>query len=145
MGLLRLLQVRRLLEERAELDLRRRTADLRRLETEAERQRRLATEARNDALRSVPAPEATDSWVALADAEIFLWRKRRLAEAARRIGEEVAVLREHRMTRRMESQQVEALVTESQRAQKQEQIRREQQHVDDWFQSRPSSESRRLE
>lgn len=142
-GLVRVLQVRQLLEELAGLDLQAKSARLRQLEGRAAEHRRLAAEARSEAIGRLLDEGATDSWLDMADAEIFLWKSERMAAAAQKASEDVAVSSERRMTRRMERQQAEFLIAETAHAEAQERSRREQQHVDDWFQSLPSSESRR--
>lgn len=139
-SLLRVLQVRRLLEESAGRDLQIKTAELRRLEAAAEGQRSLAAEARSSALRQAPEP---DSWLGMTDAEIFTWRRQRFEAMAHRAGDEVAALHEFRMARRTERQQAEALLRDAERELNRERGRREQQRLDDWFQSRPSPGSRR--
>lgn len=142
---MRVLHVRQLLEELAGLDLQTRTGELRRLERRAEEHRRLADEARSDVLRRLLDEAVTDSWLAMADAEIFSWKRKRMEAASQVVSEEVAVFRERRISRRIERQQAEALVAEAAQAEEQDWSRREQQRVDDWFQSLPSSRSRRSE
>lgn len=139
-SLFRLLQVRRLLEERAGHDLQRKASELRRLEDEAKERHRLALEARSKAVHAMLS--GAESWLELADAEIFLWRKRRTEAVADRVGDEVTELEALRMARRMETQQTEALVSEMEQAQNRERRRREQQHLDEWFRSRMFSGSR---
>lgn len=138
-----MLEVRRLLEERAALELQVKTAELCRLEKEAERQSVLERETREDARRQILARDP-NSWLGLADAEIFSWREQRIRALAHRVSVEVADLLQWRTTRRMERLQAEFLLGEWERAQEQEESRREQQHLDDWFQNRPSSASRRM-
>ncbi|HEX3986533.1 MAG TPA: hypothetical protein VHX13_07975 [Acidobacteriaceae bacterium] len=141
-GLQRLFEVRQLLEELAGLDLQARAAELRRLEGAAQEHGRLAAEARSQAMGRLLAAAVTDSWLEMADAEIYLWKRARIEAAARKVSEDLAVLRERRMTRRMERQQAEALLAEAARAEEEERRRREQQGADDWFQGLPPSEPR---
>lgn len=135
----RLLHIRRLLEERAGHDLQLKTAQLRRLEAEAEKQHGLATKARDHALRGMLAQDAADSWLGLADAEILQAKKQRTEAMARAVSEEVAVSQESSRMRRMERQQVEALVLDLEEARARARVRREQHHLDDWFRNRPRS------
>jgi len=138
-GLLRVQRLRQLLEERAGLDLQTKAAELRRLEAEAEEQRRLAGQVRSEVLQDQPGHDGNDSWLGMADAEIFAWRSRRMKTAAHGVSEEVAALHEIRMLRRIERRQAERLVLGLEQAQTQERNRREQHHLDDWFQNRPPS------
>lgn len=144
-GLLRVLHVRRLLEALAGLDLQTRTSELRRLEGRAKEHGKMAVEARRDALQRLLGEAVTDAWLGMADADIFSWKRKRLESAAQKVSEEVAVVRERSTSRRIERQQVETLLAEAAQSEEQERNRREQQRVDDWFQSLPSSESRRSE
>jgi hypothetical protein len=138
-GLQRVIQIRQLLEELAGLDLQTRTAELRHLERRAEEHRRLAAEARKEVAARLLDETAGDSWLEMADAEIFAWKKKTLDAAAQKLSEEVAVFRERRMIRRTERQQAEFLVSEAAKAEEQERRRLEQQHLDDWYQNLPGS------
>jgi L-amino acid N-acyltransferase YncA len=141
-GLLRVLHVRRLLEERTSLELQARSAELRRLEGAAEEQRRLAAATRSDALRQMLAEDATDACLGMADAEIFSWKRRRMETAAQKVSEEVVEVRERMRSRRVETKQAAALVSEAEETEKREWNRREQQRLDDSFQSHSSPGSR---
>jgi hypothetical protein len=88
---------------------------------------------------------AGDCWLAMADADLLSWKRDRLQTAAQKVNEEVVGLAEHRMSRRMERQQTEALVTKAAEAHEKERIRRDQQKTDEWFQNLRSSGSRRSE
>lgn len=105
----------------------------------------MAVEARTDALQRLLGEAVTDAWLGMADADIFSWKRKRLEAAAQKVSEEVAVVRERSTSRRIERQQVETLLAEAAQSEEQERNRREQQRVDDWFQSLPSSGSRRSE
>lgn len=137
-----MLDVRRLLEDLATLDLETKTAELRRLETLAEEHRRLAAETRGATVQHLLTGPPGDSWLAMADADLLSWKKDRLKSAARNVGEEVAGLAEKRMTRRVERRQAEALLAEATQMEEQERIRREQHSIDDWFQNLRSPGSR---
>lgn len=144
-GLRRVLDLRRLLEERAGLDLQARTAELRRMEGQAKDHRRLSGATRGQAIEALLEKATGDAWLAMADAEILSWKSRMIEAAAQNVSEEVALLREHRATRHIERQQAETLVAEAAQVEERDRIRREQQQLDDWFQSLPSSPSRRTE
>ena len=105
----------------------------------------LAAEARDEAMRRLLDEAVTDSWLGMADAEIFSWKRERMQEAAQHVSEKVAASRENMKARQIEREQAEALVTKAARVEEQERIRREQQHVDDWFQSLPSPGPRHSE
>lgn len=138
-----MLHVRRLLEERTSLELQARSAELRRLEAGAEEQYRLAAEARSDALRQRLAEDAADACLGMADAEIFSWKRRRMQAAARKLSEQVVEVRERMRSRRVETKQAAALVSEAEEAEKREWHRREQQRLDDSFQHHSQPGSRR--
>ncbi len=139
-SLSRVLDIRRLLEDLASLDLQTQAAALHRLENAAEEHRRLAVEARSEAIGKMLDGAAADFWLDMADAEIFSLKRERMVAAAHKTSDEVAALRELRMMRRIERKQAEALISEAERADEQKRKRREQQLLDDW--SLLSSESR---
>ena len=144
-GLQRVLDVRQLLEGLAGLDLQIKSAELRRLEGLAEEHRGRAAEARSKAMGR-PLDEAPGGrWLGMADAEIFSWKKERMEAAAQKVSEELVVIRERRMSRRIERQQAETLVLEAEQVEEEERRRREQQRVDDWFQSLPGTRLLRTE
>ncbi|MFZ0630455.1 MAG: hypothetical protein WAM56_04125 [Acidobacteriaceae bacterium] len=142
-GLLRVLGVRRLLEELSDLELQIKTAELRQLKERAQEHRGLAAEARREALARPSGEAATDSWLGMSDAEIFRWKSERMEAAAQEVTDEVVAVREQRMNRHIERQQAELLVSEAAQVETRERSRREQQRVDDWYQSLRSSQSRR--
>jgi hypothetical protein len=135
----RLLRVRQLLENLSHLELGRRTAEVRRLEQGAERQSRRALVARSDALELLETGcvEGTPAWlVGVADAEILRWKRACLAAraAARRPAMEGA--RRELLARRLDRRQAETLAGAAAAVREKTQRRREQNQVDDWFQSR---------
>jgi hypothetical protein len=137
--LTRLLRIRQTIENLSLLELERRNLEARRVEQAAERQRRLALAARTQALASLEGSgaEAAPEWLlGVADAEILSWKRARLAAEAlaRRPGIEAA--RREMLARRLERRQVETLAAAAAAALEKQQIRREQNQVDDWFQSR---------
>ncbi len=142
-GLLRVLDVRRLLEDLATLDLETKATELRRLETLVEEHRRLVTETRGATVQRLLNGPAGDAWLAMADADLLSWKKDRLKSAAQSVSEEVAGLAEKRVARRVERKQAEALLAEAAHTEEQERLRREQHSVDDWFQNLRSPGSRR--
>ncbi len=135
-GLVRLLRVRALFETLSAQELGRRSAEMRRLDTEAERQQQLACHARARALRLLTAGE---DWITgIMDAELARWKSGRLAGLAEARRPLVDAAREELMARRVERRQIESLISEADRAERAERARREQKHLDDWFRSRSS-------
>jgi hypothetical protein len=135
----RLLRLRRSIENLAFLELEKRKAEAHRLEQGAEQQRRLALATRSGALALLErggAEMQTDWLLHVADAEILSWKRARLAAQAmaRRPGIEAA--RREMLARRLERRQVGMLAAAAASALEKEQIRREQNQADDWFQSR---------
>lgn len=131
----RLLQLRALLQEQSHLDLARRSAELRRLETMAGELRKKARAVRGDAVRQLIAGGA-DWLLEIADAEILGWKGARLRSEAESRRPDVEAARSALLERRVERRQVEALVTEGAMAEALDEARREQKRIDDWFQSR---------
>jgi hypothetical protein len=135
----RLLRIRQMLENLSHLELERKTAEVRQLEQGAERQRRLALTAGQSTLALLEAgsAEGTPAWlVGMADADILRWKRARLAmrAAARKPALEAA--RRELLARRLERRQAETLAAARAVASEKMQRRREQNQVDDWFQSR---------
>lgn len=133
----RLLRIRQLLEQLAHLELQRNTTEIAHLERAAERERRLAVAARSNALAQLEAGDAQSAWLlAAADAEMLRWKRARLGNlaAARRPALEAA--RREMLARRLERRQAETMVSAEESAQEKQRQRREQNFVDDWFQSR---------
>jgi flagellar export protein FliJ len=143
-GLKRLLQIRELLEELAQLDYETRAAVQRGYERGAERQAELNREARGGALARLHQGAATPEWLmGLSDAELLAWKRDRLAEMAVAATPAVESAREELLERRSERRQVEVLLANAARAEAEEEVRREQQLADDWFQSRSARQGGR--
>ena len=113
------------------------------LETAAERQRQLALSVRADALQMLAGNESAgrEPWLMrIADAEILDWKEED-SKLSREEGQgAVREAREELLARRLERRQVEALLATAARAEKKGQVRREQNLIDDWFQSGSSRE-----
>jgi flagellar export protein FliJ len=139
----RLLAIRTLLEDLAHLEFEKRAAEIRRLETAAEREGRLALAARADALRLLVEPASSaEAWlVGIADADLLAWKRGALTALARAGRPALERARADLFTRRLERRQVEIIAAAAAEAEKHEQMRRDQKRVDDWFQSRKSSRS----
>ena len=130
----RLLRIRALLEERAQLELAKRTGEMLRIEKGAERLQRLAVAIRVDACAALSRGEATDRWLTdIADAEILGWNSGRLNALARARRPAVEEARHELMARRLERRQVESLLASAAEAEKEEQGRRDQKRLDEWF------------
>lgn len=137
----RVLQLRTLLEEQSQLDLARRSGELRRLETMAGELRKKARAARGDVLRQLVAGGA--EWLLeIADAEILGWKSSRLRSQAESRRPDVEAARAALLERRVERRQVDVLVSEGAMAEARDEMRREQKRIDDWFQSRAAREKR---
>lgn len=141
----RLLHVRALLEDISWLDFERETADMRSLEMAAARQRQSAFRARADALLMLGKSESgyVEWHMRIADAEILSWREAKLDGLAEAKQPAVSKAREELLTRRLERRQVEALLSAAESAEKKEQVRREQNRTDDWFQGRSAGRSQK--
>jgi hypothetical protein len=138
-NLQRILRVRRLLEDLAHLELEKKTAEMRRLETAAAGQRSLALAARTDAMQILEGRKdsATPDWLmGIADAEILAWKGGRLAALARARRPDIEAARAELLGRRLDRRQLESLAAEAAQAELQTEVRREQKQADDWFQSR---------
>ncbi len=135
----RVLRLRSLLEDLSQLELEQRGAEVRRLEAAAEQEQTKARAARRDGLQRLTAGEM--EWMLeVADAEILAWKGARLRSLAESRRPEVEAARAALLERRLERRQVEALLTEAAEAEAMHEARREQQGVDDWFQSRTARE-----
>jgi len=135
----RVLRLRALLEEQSQLELTRRNAELRRLETMAGELRKKARAVRGDVLRQL-ASGAADWLLEIADAEILGWKSSRVRSQAESQRPDVEAARSALLERRVERRQVEVLVTEGAMAEALDEARREQKRIDDWFQSRAARE-----
>ena len=136
-SLTRVLRVRALLEDLSRLDLEKKNAEMRQLEAAASGQRRLALVTRADALRMLSEGEVVgrESWLMrIADARIER-KEAGLKALVVRGAPAVSQAREEMMARRIDRRQVEALLASAARAEKKEKARREQNRIDDWFQS----------
>ncbi len=143
--LARVLSIRRVLEEIAKLDFERKNAVVRQMEMSAERQREMALGTRADALCMLSEGEIAGrgAWrMRIADAELLARRAAGLRALAEAGLPEVSTAREEMMERRTDRLQVESLLASAARAEEKEEIRREQNRIDDWFQSRSSSKDR---
>ncbi len=143
--LARVLSIRRVLEEIAKLDFERKNAVVRQMEMSAERQREMALAARADALRTLSEGEIAGrgAWrMRIADAELLARRASGLRALAEAGLPEVGAAREEMMERRTDRLQVESLLASAARAEEKEETRREQNRIDDWFQSRSFSKDR---
>jgi len=130
----RVLRIRQLLEDLAQMDFARQAAELRSLEVAAAGQRRRALAAQAEAW-NVLGSEGTRGWLTgIADAEILAWKGGRLAALAALRRPEREAARGLLLARRLDRRQVEILAAAAARTEQQQQIRREQKAVDDWFQ-----------
>lgn len=133
----RLLQIRALLEDLAQLEFETRAAVHRQYEKSAERQAELQREVRTSALARLNQGSATPDWlVGLSDAELLAWKRDRFAAMAEAVVPSVELARGELLDRRSERRQVEVLIANVVRAEAEEEVRREQRLADDWFQSR---------
>lgn len=134
----RILRIRELLEEVAELEFAQVVSEVQRLETASSDQGKLSQQSRAEALVSlaVREPESRRWMTALSDAEIFRWKQQRLGLLALARQPSLESAREEFLTRRRERRQIEALLAAADRAEWVERSRREQKGLDDWFQTR---------
>lgn len=135
----RVLRIRALFEELSQLELETRTAELRQLESAAERQRRLSLAVRLEAhqLLTEPGNATTQAWLTgIGDAELLARKSNRLNTAAQKKKPVAEAAREVFLARRLERRQAETLVTAAAAADNKQELRRDQKQVDDWFQSR---------
>jgi hypothetical protein len=142
----RVLHIRTFLEELAQLELEQKNVELLRLEQAAEQQRRMALAVRVDVLHALVGSSEAGSWLTgIADGEIVKWKSGKLDALAvvSRLGAERArgLLLECRLRRR----QLEILLATAAQRESQEQTRREQTRVDDWFHSRAALRNRKAE
>ena len=133
----RLLRIRALLEERSQLEFAKREGEMLRIGKGAERLERMAFAARVDACAALTSEEAADGWLTdIADAEILGWNSGRLGALARARQPAVEEARQELLARRVERRQVESLLSSAAEAEKEEQGRRDQKRLDEWFQNR---------
>lgn len=136
-GLEAVLRIREMLEDLARAELETRTQAVRRLEGASDQQRAAALGIRKHGVNRLLTDRDRDAWlVDIADAEILEWRSGRLRAEAEAQKPAASLARNALLDRRRERQQVESLLTESERTEEQQRLRREQQLADDWFQQR---------
>jgi len=139
----RVVRVRALLESLTLGEFERKNAELRVLETSAGEQRRLGDRTRAGVVQQL-AGESRPSWrVDLADSEILRRKQERLEILGERAKPAVGQAREELLRRRVDRRQAEVLVSNAAHAEQREQVRREQNRLDDWFQSRRARRNRR--
>jgi len=139
-NLTRLLNVRALLEEVSRLDLEKKNAEMRLLESAAGQQRRLVGTARANAIRILTEDTDRGAWLLeIADAAILARKESGLRSLAALSKPVVEKARNELLERRLERRQVEALILAAERIEKQEESRREQNRADEWYQQRSSS------
>ncbi|HEX4007609.1 MAG TPA: hypothetical protein VHX60_15645 [Acidobacteriaceae bacterium] len=140
----RVLSVRRLLEDLAQLEFEKKTAELRRLEEAALAVRRLGQGARAEVLRVLGEGDEPVPWqLGMADAEILAWKVEKIAAMATECRPGVERARAELLARRLERRQVETLMSGVARAEETVDARRAQKQVDDWFQSRAAREKQK--
>lgn len=131
----RVLRVRRLEEEMAQLEYAAQRAEVQRLQEASRRQHELARSVRASAWIRVEE-ETTAEWLLdVADADLLAWRGEQLAASAERRRREAEAARAALLEKRLERRQLELLAASAKRAAAQETIRREQKSADDWFQN----------
>lgn len=141
-SLTRLLRVRELMEDLAQFDFERRSAEMAALEQAAGQQRRLAESTRAEAAENL-IEEQPEAWLSKrTDAEILGWKRGRLEALAQAAQPVVNQKRQQLLERRTERRQVEMLQAEAARAEEKDRHRQEQNRTDDWFQSRAAREDR---
>ncbi|HVT97222.1 MAG TPA: hypothetical protein VHE33_06915 [Acidobacteriaceae bacterium] len=140
-SLRRLLRVRELVEDLAELDLETKNAWLRGLEAAAETQRSLARQGRADAVEMLlkGSPLQLESLpMQNADIQIAGMKEARLEALAESARVPVEQARDLLLERRRERRQAEILIDAAVSAEEKNRLRRDQNRTDDWFQSRSS-------
>lgn len=137
-GLQNILRIRMLQEDLAIQVLQGQTAEFRRFEQAAGRRQEMALAIRTGALDHLrlegggPIEWQLD-W---RDAEIVADQRHKLAVLAQRSAEAASLAQQSLAERSRERRQAETLVASAQRAAETERLRREQRHLDDWFQTR---------
>ncbi|MFP5226637.1 MAG: hypothetical protein ACLGXA_03340 [Acidobacteriota bacterium] len=137
--LLRLLQVRELVEELARVDLEGRSAEMRDLKTAAEQHRQTVRSMHAEALDDLtgnPAAAEENRWLHTADGAIAARKEARLEAMAAARKPALEQAREVLFARRLERRQVEVLHAAQMEAEEAHRIRQDQNRTDDWFQSR---------
>lgn len=137
-ALARLLKLRTLLEESSRMELERRAALAARVERAQLRERESIRESREQALAKIcedgsaheQAEQRTTEWM---NAESAAWRDQQLEPLAQASARKVALGREEFFERRKERQQVESVLDAEKARLREEQERRTQRELDDWF------------
>lgn len=138
----RLLAIRELMEELAHLDLELRSNALRSIEGAADRQRQIRQVLENGVLEDL-AGKSSENWrLKRADSDLAHWRMAKLETMAETARPSVERAREELLAKRMERRQVEILQESEEQREEQHQIRRDQNRIDEWFQSRSSAGDR---
>jgi flagellar export protein FliJ len=133
----RVVRLRALLESLAQAEFRKRSAALQELESAAGEQQRLGHQTRAQAVRELTAAASHAGWrISLADAAILSRRQAGLETLARNARPALSQARHEFLTRRIDRRQAEILEARAARADEKEQLHREQNRLDDWFQSR---------
>jgi len=145
-SLRRLLQVRELVEDLAQLEWEAKSAQMRALEESARREGRMARAIQRNAVEDLTAEKAgrREDWrLNMADAGIAGWKEARLGVLAEAARPAVDRAREDLLVRRQERRQVEILSAAAAHAEEKREIRHDQNRTDDWFQSRSMRGNRR--
>ena len=132
----RILRVRRLLEEVAKAALEAKTTEIARIEQAARARSNQAVEGRTLAMKHLLAADSGAWTCALADAELFRCKEQRLGAAADLRRPALEDTRQQLIGSRRERLQVEAVATVATRREERARLRREQQMIDEWFQTR---------
>ncbi len=143
-SLRRLLRIRELVEDRARLDLERKSAAMQALGQFATGQRQLARRIRADAVENLTGQETTAEWrMKIDDAEVIQQKGARLGTLAAAAKPAVDQARDELVEKRRELRQAEILHAAARREEERHQVRQDQNRTDDWFQSRPKSRTGR--
>jgi hypothetical protein len=140
----RVLRVRKMLEDLAQTQFDRKAGEARQLEAAAGLRGTASRAVRTEAVASLCEPAGQDkaAWLTgLADAEILAWTADRLSGLAKARAPEVEAARRQLAASRLDRRQLETLAAAAARTEEREAIRKEQNGVDDWFQSRSARES----
>ena len=137
-ALARLLKLRTLLEESSRMELERRAALAARIDRAQLRERESIRKSREQALIKIcedgpaheQAEQRTTEWM---NAESATWRDQQLEPLAQASARKVAFGREEFFERRKERQQVESVLDAEKARLREEQERRTQRELDDWF------------
>jgi hypothetical protein len=136
--LARLLKLRSLLEESSRMELERRAALAARIDLAQQRERESIWESRERALEKIcengsaieQARQRTTEWM---NAENAAWREQQLQPLVQATARRVAEGREEFFERRKERLQVESVLDAERARLREEQERRTQRELDDWF------------